>query len=91
MFFVAGDAARSWGANLPGSPVIAANEPEERATIMMVWVHGWSDGTPGPGMRKGGDYPTPPRSDQPAPSSRPMRLSQRKCEATAARNEGLAA
>jgi hypothetical protein len=46
MFFVPGDAAKSWGANLPGSPVIAANDPEEGATIFMVWVATWSDGTP---------------------------------------------
>ena len=38
MFFVPGDAAKSWGADLPGSPVIAANDPEERVTIMMVPV-----------------------------------------------------
>jgi hypothetical protein len=50
MFFVSGDAAKSWGADLPGSPVMAANDPEERATIMMVWVGNWSDGTPGPQM-----------------------------------------
>ncbi|MGB7847077.1 MAG: hypothetical protein WBL63_15785 [Candidatus Acidiferrum sp.] len=48
MFFVPGDAAKTWGANLPGSPVIAADDPEERVTIFMVWVGGWSDGTPGP-------------------------------------------
>jgi hypothetical protein len=48
MFFVAGDAAKSWGADLPGSPVIAADDPEERATILMVWVGKWSDGTPAP-------------------------------------------
>jgi hypothetical protein len=48
MFFVAGDAAKSWGADAPGSPVIAANDPEERLTIMLVWVRKWSDGTPGP-------------------------------------------
>ena len=48
MFFVAGDATKSWGANLSGSPVIAADDPEERATIFMVWVSKWSDGTPGP-------------------------------------------
>jgi hypothetical protein len=48
MFFVAGDAAKSWGADLPGSPVISANDPEERATILMVWVGKWSDGTPAP-------------------------------------------
>ena len=50
MFFVSGDAAKSWGADLPGSPVMAANDPEERQTIMMVWVGQWSDGTPAPPM-----------------------------------------
>jgi len=48
MVFVAGSAAKSWGADLPGSPVMAADDPEERATIMMVWVSKWSDGTPAP-------------------------------------------
>jgi len=48
MFLVSGDAAKSWGADLPGSPVIAAHDPEERATIFMVWVSEWSDGTPAP-------------------------------------------
>jgi hypothetical protein len=48
MFFVAGDKAKSWGANLTGSPVIAANDPEERVTIFMVPVGNWSDGAPGP-------------------------------------------
>jgi len=46
MFFVPGDAEKIWGANLPGSPVIAANDPEERATIFMVVVAKWSNGTP---------------------------------------------
>ncbi|MGD0616678.1 MAG: hypothetical protein ABSB67_03355 [Bryobacteraceae bacterium] len=50
MFFVPGDAAKSWGANLPGSPVLAADDPEERVTIMMVPVGTWSDGTPAPPM-----------------------------------------
>jgi hypothetical protein len=50
MFFVSGDAGKSWGADLPGSPVMAANDPEERATIMMVWVGQWSDGSPAPPM-----------------------------------------
>jgi hypothetical protein len=50
MFFVAGDAAKSWGADLPGSPVMAAADPEERATILMVLVGKWSDGTAGPAM-----------------------------------------
>jgi hypothetical protein len=48
MFFVAGDVAKSWGADLPGSPIIAANDPEERVTIMMVLVGKWSDGTAAP-------------------------------------------
>ena len=45
---VAGRAEKSWGANLPGSPVIAADDPEERVTIFMVWVGQWSDGTSAP-------------------------------------------
>jgi hypothetical protein len=48
MMFVSGSAAKSWGADLPGSPIMAADDPEERATILMVWVHKWSDGTPAP-------------------------------------------
>jgi hypothetical protein len=48
MFFVPGAAAKSWGANLPGSPVMAADDPEERATIFLVWVGRWSDGTLAP-------------------------------------------
>ena len=46
MFLVPGDAAKSWGGNLPGSPLIAANDAEEGATIFMIWVAQWSDGTP---------------------------------------------
>jgi hypothetical protein len=48
MFIVSGKAEKSWGANLPGSPVIAADDPEEHVTIFMVWVGQWSDGTPAP-------------------------------------------
>lgn len=50
MFFISGDAAKSWGADLPGSPVLASDDPEERATIFMVPVGAWSDGTPAPAM-----------------------------------------
>ena len=50
MFFVSGDAEKSWGADVEGSPIIAANDPEERVTIMMVPVWHWSDGTPGPSL-----------------------------------------
>ena len=48
MFFVPGDAAKSWGADGSGSPIMPANDPEENATIFLVWVGNWSDGTPGP-------------------------------------------
>ena len=48
MWFVPGAAAEKWGGNVAGSPVIAANDPEERMTIMMVWADHWSDGTPAP-------------------------------------------
>lgn len=51
MFYVSGaGAAKRWGANLDGSPMIAANDAEEHTTVMMVWVPRWSDGTPGPAM-----------------------------------------
>ena len=50
MFFVPGDAAKAWGADLPGSPVMAQPDSEERATVLMVVVAQWSDGTPGPAM-----------------------------------------
>ena len=48
MFIAAGDAEKTWGANLPSSPIIAANDPEERATIFMVIVPKWSDASPAP-------------------------------------------
>lgn len=48
MFFVAGDVAESWGANLPGTPLMASPDPEERATIFMIPVSKWSDGTAAP-------------------------------------------
>jgi hypothetical protein len=50
MFFAPVNADKEWGANLPGSPVIAADDPEEHVTIFMVPVWHWSDGTPGPAL-----------------------------------------
>jgi hypothetical protein len=50
MFFAAGDARKSWGANLPGSPVMAAYDPEQRVTTFFILAGEWSDGTPGPSM-----------------------------------------
>jgi len=50
MWFVAGDAAKSWGANAAGSPVMAAPDLGDRMTIMLVPVGKWSDGTVAPRM-----------------------------------------
>jgi hypothetical protein len=42
-----GDVAR-WGANRPGSPVMADDQSYDDADIFFVVVANWSDGTPGP-------------------------------------------
>jgi hypothetical protein len=46
MFFVPFTMRGSWGANLPGSPVLSADDAPDRLTIFMVPVTHWSDGTP---------------------------------------------
>jgi hypothetical protein len=48
MFFIPGNAEKSWGANLSGSPIMAADDQEERVTIFLVGVGKWSDATPTP-------------------------------------------
>jgi hypothetical protein len=51
MFYAAGDVAKSWGANLPGSPVLAGPyDPQSRLTTFLTVSDHWSDGTPGPPM-----------------------------------------
>jgi hypothetical protein len=45
MFFIPQADAKSWGANLPDSPIIASEMPADRLTIFMVTVAKWSDGT----------------------------------------------
>jgi len=50
MFYVSGDAEKSWGANLTGPPVMAAYDPEQQVTTFFVLASEWSDGTPGPPM-----------------------------------------
>ena len=50
MFLTAGDTAKSWGADQPGSPIMSGYDPEERVTILFVIADKWSDGTPGPPM-----------------------------------------
>lgn len=48
MFYLPGKTAKSWGANLPDSPVLAAYDSQVGATVFMVWVGKWSDGKPAP-------------------------------------------
>jgi hypothetical protein len=45
MFFVPATDSATWGADLPGSPILAAADPLDRLTIFMVPVAKWSDGT----------------------------------------------
>jgi hypothetical protein len=46
MFFLPIADSATWGANLPGSPVISSDDTLGRLTIFMVTVGHWSDGTP---------------------------------------------
>jgi hypothetical protein len=46
MWYVPGDSATSWEANLPGVPALAGNVPEDRMIVFMITVDHWSDGTP---------------------------------------------
>jgi hypothetical protein len=45
MFFVPLSEAKAWGADLPDSPIIAAEDPLDRLTIFLVPISKWSDGT----------------------------------------------
>jgi hypothetical protein len=48
MFFFPRTDDSAWGANLAGSPVLAAQADLEPVTLFLVPVRKWSDGTPGP-------------------------------------------
>ncbi len=50
MFFYSGDMTKSWTADAPNSPVITANDPQERITILFIVADKWSDGSPAPPM-----------------------------------------
>lgn len=54
MFFTPLTEAAAWGADLPGSPVMASRDAEDRLTVFMVPVGHWSDGSaaPGAGMQE---------------------------------------
>jgi hypothetical protein len=45
MFFVPLAMSKSWGANLPGSPILAGDDAPDRLAIFMIPVPRWSDGT----------------------------------------------
>jgi len=46
MWYVPGDSAKSWQANLPDVPAMAGYVPEDRMTVFLLKVDHWSDGTP---------------------------------------------
>jgi len=48
MFFVPQTDAVTWGADLPGSPILAFNDAPDRLTVFMIPVAKWSDGTADP-------------------------------------------
>lgn len=48
MFFTAKTDSMAWGADLPGSPIITFQNPEERLTVFLIPVRRWSDGTAAP-------------------------------------------
>ena len=45
MFFYSDTDPAIWGANLPGSPVVAVSDPVEHLTQFVIPVQRWSDGT----------------------------------------------
>jgi hypothetical protein len=48
MFFVPIEDPSAWGANLDGSPVLGAEDKEDRLIIFLIPVGRWSDGTSAP-------------------------------------------
>jgi hypothetical protein len=48
MFYSPGDMTKSWAADAPNSPVMVANDPEERVTVLFILADKWSDGTAAP-------------------------------------------
>jgi hypothetical protein len=45
MFFYSQTDPATWGAGLPGSPILAMSDPRERVTTFAISVQRWSDGT----------------------------------------------
>ena len=46
MLFAPETASKAWGADLPGSPILTFQDPEEQLTVFLIPVRRWSDGTP---------------------------------------------
>jgi hypothetical protein len=56
MFYFSQTDAGTWGANLPGSPIIAVSDTREHATTFVIAVQRWSDGTEGQLVTKSHDH-----------------------------------
>src|SRR6516225_5099511 len=48
MFYSPGDMTKTWGADDPNSPVMVANDPQERVPVLFVLADKWSDSTAAP-------------------------------------------
>ena len=46
MFFVPLAMSKTWGAQLPGSPILSGDDASDQLTVFMIPVTRWSDGTP---------------------------------------------
>ncbi len=46
MIFLPLAMSKTWGANLPGSPVLSSDDVSDRLTVFMIPVARWSDGSP---------------------------------------------
>jgi hypothetical protein len=44
--------AVTWGADLPGSPILASEDTPDRVTVFLIPVAKWSDGTAAPPMQE---------------------------------------
>lgn len=45
MFFLPQTSEMAWGAGLPGSPVLATQDPSDHLTVFLIPLDKWSDGT----------------------------------------------
>jgi hypothetical protein len=48
MFFVPPKGGGTWGADLPGSPILAFKDTSDRVTVLLIPVGKWSNGTVAP-------------------------------------------